>query len=102
MDDKAPVAHFGLRLLPERAERVLQLRQILADLLAGARPGIVVVFDLRQRLLDAARQRERRVDRPETGKVRRLGLKKSDRQQAGFGELLEARDRLGASFGAVL
>ena len=47
VDDQAPVAVFGLRLVAERAEGALQLGQVFADLPLHARPGVVVVLERR-------------------------------------------------------
>ena len=64
VDDEAPVALFGMRLVAERAEGALQFRQVFADLPLQARPGLVVVLEFGQGLFGAAGQRQRRIDRP--------------------------------------
>lgn len=63
-DDHAVVTGVGLGLLTERGQRAPEFAVVVGDLALDARPGLVVVGHLRQGLLGAAGQRERRLDRP--------------------------------------
>jgi hypothetical protein len=102
VDDEAPVARFGRRLVAECAEGALQLRQFFVDLPLHARPRVVVVPEIRQRLLDSARQREGGINRPGARHVRQFDLRQCRPEQAGSGELLQPRNRLSPCFGALL
>ena len=70
VDDEAQVARLDVRLVAARVERPLQVGGVAGDLLLHALPCRVVVLDVSERLLGAARQRQGRVDGPAAGEIR--------------------------------
>ena len=65
--DQAVVAGVCLGLMAERGEGATQFAIVVRDLALDARPRLVVVRHLREGLLGAAREAERRFDRPRGG-----------------------------------
>ncbi len=70
LDDQPEVIAFDVGLQAAPAERTLQGGGVARDLLLHPFPRRLVVLDVGERLLGAARQGEGRVDGPAAGQIR--------------------------------